>query len=35
MQEIRTPLYKDASDGTVKTNDNADITLKEVEKCVF
>lgn len=35
MQEIRTPLYKDASDFTVKTNDNADITLKEVEKCVF
>lgn len=35
MQEIRTPIYKEVSDFTVKTNDNADITLSEVEKCVF
>ncbi len=35
MQKIRMPIYKAVSDFTVKTNDNADVTLREVEKCVF
>lgn len=35
MFERRYPIYKEVSDFTVKTNDNPEITLKEVEKCVF
>ena len=35
MQEVRMPIYKSVSDFTVKTNDNAEITLRETEKCVF
>ncbi len=35
MKEIRLPLYKEVSDFTVKTDDNAEITLSEVEKCIF
>ncbi len=35
MQEIRYPVYKAVSDFTVETDDNAEITLREVEKCVF
>ncbi|MBR3588837.1 MAG: shikimate kinase [Clostridia bacterium] len=35
MQEIRIPIYKAVSDFRVKTDNNAEITLSEVEKCVF
>jgi len=35
MLEIRTPLYNEVADFRVKTNDNAEITLRETEKCVF
>lgn len=35
MFEVRYPIYKEVSDFTVRTNDNAEITLSEVEKCVF
>ncbi len=35
MYEIRYPIYKAVSDFTVKTNDDAQITLREAEKCVF
>ncbi len=35
MHEKRYPIYKKLADFTVKTNDNANITLSEVEKCVF
>lgn len=35
MYEARYPVYKEISDFTVKTNDDAQITLRETEKCVF
>lgn len=35
MLEIRTPLYNEVADFRVKTDDNAEITLRETEKCVF
>ncbi len=33
--KVRYPIYKSLSHHTVKTNDDAEITLREVEKCVF
>ena len=35
MYETRYPVYKEISDFSVKTNDDAQITLREAEKCVF
>ena len=35
LQEERLPIYKALADFTVKTNDNPEITLNEVLKCVF
>ena len=35
LQEERLPVYKSLADFTVKTNDNPEITLNEVLKCVF
>lgn len=35
MYEARYPIYKEISDFTVKTNYDAQITLRETEKCVF
>lgn len=35
MYEERFLLYKSLADYTVKTNDNPEVTLSEVEKCVF
>lgn len=35
MYEVRYPIYKEVSDFSVQTNENAEITVSEVEKCVF
>ena len=35
MYEERFPIYKSLADYTVEVNDNPEITLSEVEKCVF